>query len=148
MCQLWAALAAWYYGIEWVECFSGGTEATAFNPSAVKAMRDAGMAISTRDASPNPRYEVTFREQMVPLVVFSKKYSDPPNPTSGFVAVMTCSDADEACPIVHGSSARVTLTYEDPKLFDGTAEEEVRYAERCNQVAREMLFLFSSVGVT
>jgi arsenate reductase len=148
MSQLWAELAAWYHGVDRVECFSGGTEATAFNPSAVKAMKEAGMSIVARDDSPNPRYEVRFREGMEPLVVFSKKYSDPPNPTSGFIAVMTCSDADEACPIVYGSSSRVTLTYEDPKLFDGTGEEDERYSERCSQIAREMLFLFSRVGVT
>ncbi|MCA9045843.1 MAG: protein-tyrosine-phosphatase, partial [Planctomycetaceae bacterium] len=35
LCQIWAATAAAYYGIENVRTFSGGTEATAFNPRAI-----------------------------------------------------------------------------------------------------------------
>ena len=34
--QVWAAVAANYYGVEHVFTFSGGTEATAFNPNASK----------------------------------------------------------------------------------------------------------------
>src|SRR5687768_12192947 len=40
--QIWAQTAAYYYGIRNVETFSGGTEATAFNPRAVTAMKQAG----------------------------------------------------------------------------------------------------------
>lgn len=40
--QIWAQAAAHYYGVHDVVCFSGGAEATAFNPRAVKAMQDAG----------------------------------------------------------------------------------------------------------
>ena len=75
--------------------------------------------------------------------VFSKKYTDPPNPTNGFIAVMTCSDADEACPIVFGAASRYSIRYEDPRVYDGTHEESIRYDEWCQQIAREMLFLFS-----
>jgi len=146
MSQLWAQLAAWYHRIEWVECFSGGTEATAFNPRAVGTLRNAGMGIAARDASPNPHYEVTFRERMDPLVVWSKMYSDQLNPAGGFIAVMTCTDADKDCPIIEGSRFRIAITYEDPKLSDGTAEEEERYAECCRQISREMLFLFSRLN--
>src|SRR5689334_7244117 len=45
--QIWAQTAAHYYGIANVETFSGGTEATAFNPRAVKAMQEAGFEITT-----------------------------------------------------------------------------------------------------
>ncbi|MBW2160612.1 MAG: hypothetical protein JRH14_11750 [Deltaproteobacteria bacterium] len=37
---------------------------------------------------------------------FSKTYDDPGNPAEGFVAVMTCSEADEACPVVSGAALR------------------------------------------
>ena len=60
-------------------------------------------------------------------------------------AVMTCSDADEACPIVQGADARFAIPYEDPKAFDGTREEAWAYDERCRQIAREMLYVFSKV---
>ena len=45
MSQIWAQTAAEYYGIPKVKCFSGGTEATAFNPRAVKAIRKFGFEI-------------------------------------------------------------------------------------------------------
>src|SRR5690606_25567344 len=40
--QIWAHVAAEYYGLVGVETFSGGTEATAFNPRAVAAMQRCG----------------------------------------------------------------------------------------------------------
>ena len=45
MSQLWAQTAADYFGIKGVKTFSGGTEATAFNPRAVAAMKRAGFNI-------------------------------------------------------------------------------------------------------
>ena len=55
---------------------------------------------------------------------------------------MTCSSADEACPIIPGADFRLTLTYRDPKESDGTPEESATYDERCAQIAREMFHLF------
>ena len=145
MGHLWGQLAASFYQVEGIDCFSGGTEATAFNPSAVKAMEDAGMHLSRLDESTNPLYQVSFSSQMEPIGAFSKRIADPPNPREGFIAVMTCSDADEACPVVSGSVSRHAIPYADPKAFDGTPEEALIYSERCRQVAREMLYLFSRV---
>jgi hypothetical protein len=42
MAQLWAAVAAASYGVEKVSTFSGGTEATAFNPRTVASLQRAG----------------------------------------------------------------------------------------------------------
>ncbi|MDZ7659387.1 hypothetical protein [Fodinibius sp.] len=39
LCQIWAAAIADYFGIDNVETYSGGTEATAFNPRAVAGNR-------------------------------------------------------------------------------------------------------------
>ncbi len=145
MGHLWAQMAAGFYEIEGVQCFSGGTESTAFNPLAVKALQDAGMMISRQDDSSNPLYRVRIPGSGGGISAFSKRYSEPPNPTENFIAVMTCSDADEACPLVLGAGSRFAITYEDPKAFDHTLEESARYAETCCQIAREMLFLFSRV---
>ncbi len=145
MSQLWAQFAAGYYGAGKVYCYSGGTEATAFNPSAVRAMVEAGFQIDTYSSGSNPVYSVGFPGSGRDERVFSKKYSDPPNPFEGFIAVMTCSDADRACPVVSGAFSRHPITYDDPKVYDGTPEEQEGYAERCRQIAREMLFLFSRI---
>jgi len=145
MGQLWALVAAHAYEIIGIRCFSGGTEATALNPGAIKALEVAGLEFTLLEEDSNPEFLVSFPDAEEGIRVFSKKYGDPPNPTNEFIAVMTCYEADEACPVVTGASSRHSITYEDPKAFDGTPEEESAYAERSRQIAREMFYLFSQV---
>jgi len=108
--QIWAQTAAYFYGINSVKTFSGGTEATAFNPRAVAAMKLAGFDISVTTEGHNPIYSVRYANDAIPITVFSKKYDDSFNPKSDFAAIMTCSHADENCPLVMGASARIALT--------------------------------------
>jgi len=143
--QLWAQAAAAYYGIENMHCFSGGTEATAFNPRAVKAMKDAGFIITKTKEDANPVYEVRYADGAEPVIAFSKTYDDPFNHTKDFAAIMTCSHADENCPLVLGASGRIPLTYDDPKEFDGTPQEAEKYAERVHQIGKEIFYAFSQV---
>lgn len=145
MSQIWAYAAALFYGIRDVQCYSGGTEATAFHPNAVRAMRKAGFEITQENKNSNPVYQVKYAETAPPLRIFSKKYDDAANPVKDFAAVMTCAQADQECPVVLGADFRATLPYEDPKLADGTPEEEATYDERCRQIAAEMNTLFSNV---
>ncbi len=143
--QIWAQAAAAYYRIPKVACWSGGTEATAFNPRAVKAMADLGFKIMKTSESENPVYEVRFSDSVPPVMAFSKKYDDPFNNTKDFAAVMTCSHANEKCPLVPGATARIALTYDDPKEFDGTPLEAAKYAERVHEIGRDILFAFSLI---
>lgn len=145
LCQIWAATAAHYYRIPQVETFSGGTEITAFNPRAVAAIERVGFKVSGDRSEENPCYNVSFQDRGVGMACFSKVYNDPPNPMRDFCAVMTCSQADSSCPIVAGSSLRVSLPFDDPKASDDSPEEMMRYDERCAQIGREMLYLFSRV---
>jgi len=144
MGQLWAPVAAAHFGIGEVRTYSGGTEATAFNPRAVAAMERAGFVIA-KPGGDNPRYRVTFDEDGPAMECFSKTYDDPANPVEGFAAIMTCSEADEACPVVPGAALRAPIRYEDPNVSDGTPREAAAYDERCLQIATEMLYLFSRV---
>lgn len=147
MAQLWARAASHYYGLPGIGCFSGGTEATAFNPRAVKAMEDVGFKIEKKSTADNPVYEVHFSKDAEPLEVFSKKYNAPGNPINDFAAIMTCSHADENCPVIIGAAKRIAITYDDPKDSDGTAQEETVYQERALQIGREILYAFSQVTV-
>jgi hypothetical protein len=147
MSQLWAQTAAHYFSVPGVETYSGGTEATAFNPRAVAAMQRAGFIVEPYTDGKNPIYEVRYVEEMEPMQAFSKVYDDSPNPSEGFAAIMTCSSADQACPIVHGAAERIAIPYDDPKAFDGTEQEAAKYDERCAQIAREMLYVFSRAAV-
>ncbi len=146
MSQLWAQAAAAFYSVSGVETFSGGIETTAFNPRAVAALRRAGFSIEPFSDGKNPIYEVRFEPEMEPIQAFSKLYHSPPNPERGFAAIMTCSSADAACPRVAGADTRVALPYDDPNEADGTVRESEIYDERCRQIAREMLWVFSEVS--
>jgi arsenate reductase (thioredoxin) len=145
--QIWAQVAAEFYGLEGVETYSGGTESTALNPRAVAAMQRCGLRITTTDdpAAINPRYHVLTSDRSAPKVCYSKVYDASPNPIKGYCAVMTCSQADQACPLVMGCDLRVPVRYEDPKDADDTPLEARRYDERCAQICTEMLYMMSLV---
>lgn len=143
--QLWAAAATAYYGIEGVNNYSGGTEVTAFNINAVKALTDAGFKIELVKPGKNPVFESKYGADIPAITSFSKRYMDEPNPTSGFAAIMTCSHADEACPIVAGADGRIAVPYDDPKAADGTPQQDAVYQERCKQIATEVLYVFAQL---
>lgn len=143
--QIWAAAMVEWFGLKGISTFSGGTEATAFNPRAVAALRRAGFSILDEPGT-NPHYKVGPMLGYYPWQCFSKRFDDNGNPQADFMAIMTCSDADQACPIVPGASFRIGLTYLDPKIADGTVEEQLTYDERCKQIGSEMYFLFSQLA--
>jgi protein-tyrosine-phosphatase len=144
--QLWALTAAQYYGIQNISTFSGGTGSTAFNPRAVAALNRAGFQVEKGKGNiDNPRYIISSGENLHSNLMFSKKYDNNTNPDKGFCAIMVCSDADEACPVVPGAEDRISLPYDDPKASDDTDQEKTKYDERCRQIAREMFFIFRYV---
>lgn len=145
MGQLLAAVAARRVGVP-VRTFSAGTEATAFNPRAAAALARAGFDITTPDTGTNPHSQVRWASGEPPAEVFSKTLDDPSLPPSGFVAVMTCSQADAACPFVKGASARVSVPYEDPKVSDGTPEEARTYDARVEQIGRDLAWVFRQLA--
>jgi hypothetical protein len=142
--QIWARIWADYYGMEGVQSYSGGTEATTFHPHAIEALRSLGFEISSQDTGKNPRYAIRYAETVAPIHAWSKVYADATNPQEGFCAIMTCSEADEACPAVFGAAARVSLPFEDPKVSDGTPVQAQTYRARCLQIAKELAFVFAS----
>ena len=146
--QLWLSVGAEHFGLPKVESYSGGTEATAFNPRAVSAAKKAGFKIEADDPkATNPIYSVCWNDEMNPYQAFSKKFDDTPNPTTDFAAIMVCTSADEGCPFVSGNTFRIALPYDDPKAFDDTDLEAAKYTERLRQIGREVLWMFSMVKV-
>lgn len=143
--QVWAAIAAYHYGLPDIKTYSGGTEATAFNSRAVAALEKVGLTIKNPGGE-NPAYEVNFAEEAEPMLCFSKTYDAPSNPQKNFIALMTCDEADQNCPMVLGADHRFAIHYRDPKEADDTAEESTQYAERCQQIASEMFYLMSLVS--
>jgi protein-tyrosine-phosphatase len=144
--QIWAQTAAWAYGLRQVRTFSGGTEATAFHPNAVRALQSQGFKIFRESEGDNSAYTVSAGPQLETIRVFSKRFDDSVNPSSHFAAILTCSDADEACPFIPGAAARFSTPYDDPKISDGTETEAAVYAARSLQIANEMLYVMRHAG--
>lgn len=143
--QIWAQTAAAFYQIPQVFCYSGGTEATAMFPMVAETLQNTGFQIEKLSHESNPVYAVKMGKNLPPVICFSKKYDAPFNPVSNFAAIMTCSQADQGCPLILGASARIPITYEDPKAFDLTPLQAEKYQERSMQIALEMAFVFSNI---
>ena len=141
--QLWLSAAAEYYGLSEVATYSGGTEGTAFYKSGVRALQDLGFQLMCIQEGDNPLYAIQWKPYMQPYQAFSKAFDQAPNPTEDFAAIMVCTSADEACPIVPGAAFRVALPFNDPKAYDGTDLEAEKYEERAMDIGREMLYVMS-----
>jgi hypothetical protein len=146
-------IAAAYYGMPGVRFHSGGAAPTAFNARTVTALEKIGIEIEptgkqaarSEPQTPNPVYRVRWGSPgetggpTMESTEFSKHYGDPVNPQDGFAALMVCGEADAGCPVVKGSSLRVSMPYLDPKMYDGGMYEAAKYAERRDDMGRLML---------
>ncbi len=143
--QVWSQTMASFYNIKNVYSYSGGTEATALFPMVAKTLTKNGFQVKTLSEGKNPVYSIKFSDNEHPVIGFSKKYEDDFNPKSNFAAIMTCSHADENCPVVLGCDIRIPITFDDPKAFDNTPQQEEKYLERSIQIATEMKYVFSKI---
>jgi protein-tyrosine-phosphatase len=138
-------LAASYYGLN-VRFFSGGLDPDAINLRTIATLKAIGLAVeptgqeAKRGAAntPNPIYNVSWGNGLATRE-FSKAYTDRQNPQADFAAIVVCSEADVACPKVAGASVRISVPYLDPKVYDDSAIESAKYAERRDDIGRFML---------
>lgn len=144
--QVWCSIMAEEYGIEGVQTYSGGTEATACHPNTLSALNAQGVDIETEETNQgeNPIRTLTWGTQNQALC-WSKIYNDAKNPQEDFCVIITCRSADKSCPIIAGSELRVSCTYVDPKVSDETPEQDATYQERSLQIASEMAWIMQKV---
>lgn len=143
--QVWAQTAAAHYHIKNVSCYSGGTEATALFPMVAETLQHSGFRIKAISEGQNPVYSIKFASNEHPVMGFSKTYDDDFNPESEFAAIMTCTQADGGCPFIAGAEKRIPVTFEDPKISDGTPKQKDVYLERSLQIGTEMFYVFSQI---
>lgn len=146
LAQIWAQTASVHFNILNVNCYSGGTEATALFPKVIETLANAGFESWKLNENENPVYAIKYAKNALPIVGFSKKYDDVFNPVSDFAAIMTCSQADGGCPFIPGAEKRIPITFEDPKIADNTSEQNEIYEERSLQIAAEMFYVFSKIS--
>lgn len=143
MAEAWATAAAYYYDVEGAKAFSGGVAATALHPNTAAALQGAGFQVTATAEGDNPVYALSLADDAPEKSLFSKLYDDEGNPKKHFIAVLVCSEADNDCPVIEPAERRILLPYNDPKEADGTAEAAARYAARSQEIATEMLYIFS-----
>lgn len=146
--QVWAQVLAHYFNIKNVFCYSGGTEATALFPAAAEALKSSGFKIEKLSDAANPIYAIKFSKIAHAVIGFSKTFDADFNPETKFAAIMTCSNADQGCPFIAGAEKRIPITFEDPKAFDNTPQQEEKYKERSLQISTELKYVFSNIKST
>lgn len=142
MSQAWALAAAAWFGIKNINSVSGGTEITSFNSRAVAALSDQGFDIRLKVNTTNPVYSLSIGAE-AEIDMYSKTYQQAT--LEPFIAVMTCTNADDNCPIVAGATHRFSLPFTDPGHSDGAPDESIVYLETANQIGKELLFLFGKI---
>lgn len=125
-----------------IKCYSGGTEVTAFNPRAVAALERLGLRF-VKHGRENPCYFIWHSSSVAPQIAFSKLVDHPFNQQGSFIAVMTCNEADQNCPLVPGATSRFSLPYVDPKHSDNTDQEADTYDQTVRTIATEIWYLFA-----
>ncbi|MDR3619051.1 MAG: hypothetical protein P4L85_06835 [Paludisphaera borealis] len=146
-------IAAAYYGMPEIRFHSGGTAPTAFNSRTIASLKEIGVEIEPTGAeasrgepkTANPIYKVRWGDLGLEATEFSKTYFDPANPRQGFAALMVCGEADASCPVVKGASLRISMPYLDPKIYDDSTYETLKYAERRDDIGRLMLCVMMQV---
>ena len=146
LCQVWAQTLSSYYNIKNVFCYSGGTEITSLFPAVNKALINSGFKIEPTSLTDNSVYSIKFSDVEPPILGFSKLYNDNFNPSSKFAAILTCTSADKGCPFIKGADVRISIPFEDPKLFDGTPQQDDKYLQRSLQIATELKYVFSKIN--
>lgn len=143
--QVWAHFAVDYFKLNLIHSFSGGTEATAFYSNTVKTLQEVGFEFHIKDFShQNPVYEISSKNMTTNIVGFSKVYEHPTN-QKPFIAITTCSHADENCPFIADAVQRFHLPFKDPKAADHTPEAMETYKKTSQLIAGELGYIFENV---
>lgn len=145
LAQVWSHFAIHYFNLKNIKSFSGGTEVTAMHRNTVKTLQSVGFEFNILDFShTNPIYDISFGIEGDSIKTFSKLYNDPEN-TQPFIAITTCSSADQNCPFIAEAIYRLHLPYIDPKIADDTPQMESKYLATNKEIAAEMFFIFQQV---
>lgn len=132
--------------------YSAGTAPSALNSRTIATLKEIGLVIEATGSQakagakkdPNPHYRIEWgKAEGSSMVEYSKALDDVVLPGRDFAAVMVCDEADAKCPVVQGADLRVSMTFLDPKAFDGTKDESAEYAKTRDLLAQTMLQIIS-----
>ncbi|MBT8316173.1 MAG: hypothetical protein HKP59_00950 [Lutibacter sp.] len=145
LAQVWSFYATHYFKIQHIHSFSGGTAVTSFHRNTVKTLQEVGFKFQLLEFShQNPEYLISYKNSINTIIGFSKLYSDTHN-KKPFIAITTCSNADENCPFIPDAIQRFHLPFNDPKDFDNTLYKTEKYLETNKQIAGEIHYIFNLI---
>ena len=143
--QVWAQCLASYFDIQNVTCYSGGTETTAIYPMVLETLESSGFEVTPLSAESNPIYSIKYAVNEHPIIGFSKEMEHSFNPKTNFLAVFTCNEAEQNCPIAFGAKKKISLPFIDPKAYDNNPIKFQKYNETNLQIATEFYYVFSQI---
>jgi arsenate reductase len=82
-----------------------------------------------------------IQKEQVDRILYSKTLDAIPRDLP-VVAMMTCAEADEACPAIFGAVARIPWRYPDPKIADGMPESRATYRAVAEAIACDLEALY------
>jgi len=145
LAQVWSSYATNYFKLPNIQSFSGGTAVTSFHRNTVKTLQEVGFKFQILEFShQNPEYLISYENSLNPILGFSKLYFDE-HIKKPFIAITTCSNADENCPFIADAVQRFHLPFNDPKNFDNTLYKSEKYLETTKQIAGEIHFIFDLI---
>ena len=145
--QIWTQMACLYYGINNVNCYSGGTTPTYVNSRIIKALNNTGFRISRNDdIIDRPKYYLNFGNPSIDFELFSKRYDHQMNTNANYIAISLCNNPEECCPITYGADEQLIIPYDDLQKYDNSSLESVKYDEQCRRIARDMFCMMKFVN--
>jgi len=137
--QVWAHLAINYFGLLNLNSFSCGSEQTIIHKNTIIALESFGFRVQKVKSNITNFY---FSENLY-VKCFSKTFHHNSLPDNQIISLMTCDDADKNCPFIAGSLSRISLPYNDPKVYDDSSECMAEYKKTSNHIAQEIFYIFS-----
>ena len=141
--EVWAHVAAYYYGISEVTAYSAGLAPTSFYPEIIKVLLDCGFEIDQDSIGPNPFYKVWYAPSAKPLRIFAKPVDSPENPGNHVITVANCAVDDHSEDILSDRPPLFPLHYPDISTAHSQEQEAVLCRDLCHEIANDMAYLFS-----
>ena len=142
--QIWAYISSLYFKLDFIKPFSGGTEIDTVNLNVINSVINSGLKIEKTHKGKAIYLLKSFKKDKG-INLYSKVYNSKLNTSEHFIAIMTCSDADQMCPVIKGAYKKISLPYSDPRVADNTILEKEVYNQTCSIIAKEMFYLMKQV---
>lgn len=168
--EIWFYISLIKNGINWIDSYSGGTEATFCNSRVIDSLKRFGVNLNEIndnhnyetlkiESKSNQLYNLHYNFNYEPQthnsnhisknehLIFSKVYNDNYNPQKDFCAVLVCADDDTNCPAIFGSNGIFHLAYIDPKLADDSPLEQETYDKKSIEIGLEMIYIANHINI-